>query len=181
MPGASGSAKVQAPPPGLAGVRGRVLADGELRGFAARGPRLAGFSAASWVVVDRVSSSQRASASAALRRLGFVTGVREDLAGPDGVAGLSTVEQFHSPAAARRELAQVSRDLVGPGVVRFAVVGVPDAHGFAAAGAGINVAFAAGSYCYLIGAQAAPPGAAGGATRATMIAAVQSLYHRVHG
>src|ERR1700690_3183014 len=70
--GTSVSAKVQAAPPGLAGVRGRVLVDGELRGFAPRGPRLAGFSAVSWVVVDRFSSSQRASASAELRRLGFV-------------------------------------------------------------------------------------------------------------
>lgn len=125
--------------------------------------------------------AQRAAASARLRRLGFVAGVREDLGGPHGLAGLSTVEQFRSSAGARGELASVARGLVGPGVARFSVPGVPGATGFAASGSAFNTAFADGSYCYLIGAQAFRARTPGGPTRAALILASQRLYRRVHG
>jgi hypothetical protein len=169
-----------AAPAVFAGVRGRVLSGGELSGFAPVGPRALGINAGSWVVENRFPIAQRAAVSTRLRRLGFVAGVREDLVGPRGLAGLSTVEQFRSSAGARGELASVVRGLVGPGVARFAVPGVPGAAGLAAPGSAFNTAFADGSYCYLIGAQAFRAGAPGGPTRAALIVASQRLYRRVH-
>jgi hypothetical protein len=169
-----------AAPAVFAGVRGRVLSKGELPGFASVGPRALGINAASWVVENRLPVAQRAAASARLGRLGFVAGVREDLIGPHGLAGLSTVEQFHSSAGARGELANVVRGLGGPGVARFAVPGVPGATGFAAPGTAFNTAFADGSYCYLIGAQALRAATPGGPTQAGLIVASQRLYRRVH-
>jgi hypothetical protein len=182
---ASSSAEALATSPAAApavfsGVRGRVLSGGELPGFKPRGPRLLGINAGSWVVENRVPTAQRTTASARLQRLGFVAGVREDLVGPHGLAGLSTVEQFRSSAGAGSELASVVDGLVGPGVARFAVPGVPGANGFAAPAAWFNVAFANGSYCYLIGAQAFRAGTPGGPTRAALIVASQRLYRRVH-
>jgi len=169
-----------AAPAVFAGVRGRVLSGGELPGFKPRGPRLLGINAESWVVENRFPTAQRTTASARLKRLGFVAGVREDLVGPQALAGLSTVEQFRSSAGAGSELASVVDGLVGPGAARFAVPGVPGAQGFAAPGAGFNVAFADGSYCYLIGAQAFRAGTPGGPTRAALVVASQRLYRRVH-
>jgi hypothetical protein len=174
----SGSAQRQAAaPPGLAGVRGRVLRANELKGFVPVGPRGVGINAASWAVVDQVPPAQSAALIGRLERLGFVAGVREDLVGPNNVPGLSTVEQFHSAAAARAELADVMRDAAPtPG---FAVPGIPGARGFGAADTGFNVAFAKRNYFYLVGAAAAPPGTPGGPTRGLVIAAGQRLYQRV--
>jgi hypothetical protein len=67
-----------------------------------------------------------------------------------------------------------------PGARAFAVSGVPGARGYYAAGSGINAAFADGSYCYLVGADEPPPGMTGVTTRASVMAAVQRLYRRVH-
>jgi hypothetical protein len=169
-----------AAPAVFAGVRGRVLSGGELPGFAPVGPRALGINAGSWVVENRFPTAQRAAASARLRRVGFVAGVREDLVGPHGLAGLSTVEEFRSSAGARGELANVVRGLVRSGVARFAVPGVPGAAGFAAPGTAFDIAFADGSYCYLIGAQAFRAGTPGGPTRAALVVASQRLYRRVH-
>jgi hypothetical protein len=185
-PAATSSASALATSPAaapavFAGVRGRVLSGGELTGFSPVGPRALGINVGSWVFENRLPMAKRAAASARLRRLGFVAGVRENLVGPHGLAGLSTVEQFHSSAGAQGELASVVRGLVGPGVARFAVPGVPGATGFAVPGSALNTAFADGSYCYVIGAQAFRAGTPGGPTRAALIVASQRLYRRLHG
>jgi hypothetical protein len=183
VPSSSAEALATSPaaaPAVFSGVRGRVLSGDELPGFRPRGPRFLGINAGSWVVENRVPAAQRTTASAGLQGLGFVAGVREDLVGPHGLAGLSTVEQFRSSAGAGSELASVVDGLGGAGVARFTVPGVPGAKGFAAPGAGVNVAFADGSYCYLIGAQAFRAGTPGGPTRAALIVASQRLYRRVH-
>jgi hypothetical protein len=152
-----------------------------LKGFSPAGQRLAGFNAGSWVVADQVPPGQRANLTARLQRLGFVAGVREDLRGPDGLAGLSTVEQFRTLSGARGELAAVVPALAGAGAKRFTVAGVPDAMGYDTAGTGANVVFAKGPYFYLVGAQELPSGTPGGPTPATLAAAARSLYRRVHG
>lgn len=172
----SSTAAAALSPVALSGVRGRVLQAGELRGFTSAGRRLLGMNAASWVVAEKVAPAEAASVTARLRRLGFVAGVREDLIGSDSLAGLSTVEEFRSGAGAGSELASLVHGLAEPGVARFLVPGVPHARGFWAAGDGVNVTFADGAYCYLVGAQVTP---GAGPTRAAVIAAVQRLYHRV--
>lgn len=166
-------------PPGLAGVRGRVLVANEMKGFVPHGRRALGINAASWAVVDQVPPGQRAALTGMLERLGFVAGLREDLIGPNHLVGLSTVEQFRSVAAARAELrAELALAVAGPAPA-FAVSGIPGARGFGAAGSGFNVAFADGRYFYLVGAESPPPGVPGGPTRASVIAAAQHLYGRV--
>jgi hypothetical protein len=117
---------------------------------------------------------------ATLQRLGFVAGVREDLVGPDRLAGLSTVEQYRTPSGARGELAAVAPTLVGPGAKPFAVAGVPGARGYDTAGSGANIVFTDGPYFYLVGTEEAPSGTPGAANQATLAAAAQSLYRRVH-
>ncbi|MBV8429589.1 MAG: hypothetical protein JO244_00375 [Solirubrobacterales bacterium] len=124
-------------------------------------------------------SDQMATETARYKRLGFVTAASQQLNGAGG-GGVSLVEQFSSPAGARAELAH---DLAtfdgGPaGRVNFSLPGVPHSGGFGGQGAdqGVNVAFAAGDYYYLVGEQANTA-----ANRAGVIAAAQKLYHRVHG
>ena len=129
---------------------------------------------------NQFPATQRAAVSARLSRLGFVAGVRENLVGPQGLAGVSTVEEFHSSTGARGELASVVRGLAGPGVTRFAVPGVPGATGFAARGIAFNTTFADGAYCYLIGAETFRAGTPGGPTQAALVVASQRLYRRVH-
>jgi hypothetical protein len=154
-----------------------VLRANELKGFVPAGRRGIGINAASWMVVNQVPPAQRAALIDRLERLGFVAGLREDLIGPNSLPGLSTVEQFQSAAAARAELADVTKDIGrAPG---FAVPGIPAARGFGAPGEGFNVAFAKDRYFYLVGAEAGPAGTPRGPTRATVIAAAQRLYHRV--
>lgn len=160
-------------PAGLAGVRGRVLARNEMKGYVP-GRRALGTGAQAWVVVDQFPSGQRAARR--LQRLRFIAGLREDLTGPgpNNLPGLSTVEQFGSAAAARSEIANA----IGS-APRFPVSGIPGARGFGAAGSGYNVVFATGAYFYLVGAAAGPPGATGAPTPATVIAGAQHLYNRV--
>jgi|SRR5450755_1677878 len=167
-------------PSGLAGIRGRTLIANELKGFSPSGQRQAGFTPASWVVVDQVPSTQRASVLATLQRLGFVAGVREDLVGPDGLAGLSTVEQYRTASGAHAELTAVATTLTGPGTKRLSVAGVPGARGYDNAGTAANIVFAEGAYFYLVGTQEAPSGTPGAPNQATLAAAAQSLYRRVH-
>jgi hypothetical protein len=90
------------------------------------------------------------------------------------------VEKFRTPGAARQDLAGVLQSLQHPGDKVFLVPGVPGARGYYAVGSGINAAFADGPYCYLVGAEEAAPGTAGVTTRASIVAAVQRLYRRVH-
>lgn len=163
-------------PAALAGVRGRVLSANELKGFSPQGRRQLGINAMSWVVVNQYPRAQRASTAARLQHLGFVAGVRENLVGPGGLAGLSTVEQFRTPAGARANFAVESHGL---GPTPFAVPGVPGARGFGDTGVGANVIFADGSYVYVIGAQEPPSAARDVSIQSSLAAAALSLYRRV--
>jgi hypothetical protein len=170
-------------PPALRGVQGRVLAAGELSGFTPQGRRLIGINAASWVVEEELPTNQRAKEAARLRGLGFVAALRERLTPTNGspAEGLSIVEQFRSPRAARTELAFHVTHGSGPGVTAFAVPAIPGGRGFAVSrseSSGLNVAFTKGPYYYLVGAgwrtgTPSPP------TRPIVIAAAQRLYGRV--
>jgi hypothetical protein len=157
-------------------VGARLLKPRELRGFTPLGQRQVGLTAASWVALDQSPAAE----TAYLKGLGFVLGGRQDLVGPDRLAGLSMVEKFRSPGGARQEFAMVLHGLQHPGARAFAVSDVPGARGYYAAGSGINAVFSDGSYCYLVGAEEPPPGTASVTTRASVIAAVQRLYRRVH-
>ena len=113
-----------------------------------------------------------------LRRNGFRRGARENLLN-GGTAGLSVVEQFRSPRAARAALAFYVRLLKSQSLGTldiFPVHGIPGAQGLAyARNGGVNIAFTDGSYYYLVGE------AAGGATTiATLTAAARHLDHRLH-
>jgi hypothetical protein len=168
----------------LAGVRGRVLKAGEMRGYIPQGQRLLGINARSWVIVDQSPQSQQTKEAAFLSHLGFIAGVREDLLATSGDgSGLSTVEEFRSAVGARTELAAVVKSFLAsvPGSAVFTVPGVPGARGFALSHpglVGVNVGFVTGRYCYLVGAGGSPrtPGAP---KRAAVIAGARHLYHRV--
>jgi hypothetical protein len=163
------------PPPGFAG---RLLTDNELRGFLIT-------DAVAYTTAGRLVSSEggsAAEASAELRMLtanGFEAAAREDL-DKGGEAGLSLVERFASPAAARRALffyvAQFRDAGRATHFTPFAVGGLPGA-GFVLGnpgGTGVNIAFRAGDYYYLIGRVGSGPGPEAG-----LLAAARSLYDRV--
>ncbi len=162
-----------------AGVRGRVLAAGELSGMQPQAPAV-GADAPSWVVAEAVAPSHRASEVARLQRLGFLAAVREPLVAENGgqAAGVSIVEQFRSAAAAGAELAVESRQNAASGgrLTPFLVPGIPGARGFELSGqggSGANVAFTKGPYLYVVGE------AAEASSRASVLAAAQHLYNRV--
>ncbi|MGH2871295.1 MAG: hypothetical protein ACRDL5_02420 [Solirubrobacteraceae bacterium] len=179
------------PPAALAGVRGRVLRAGEMKGFSPQGRRLLGINPQSWVaeaVGASLSDAQQAAEIALLQREGFVAAVSENLsatlsAGGGDVPGLSIVEQFRSPGGARAELsANIRQDKAGPSpgarFEPFPVSRIPAARGFGYSGtSAANVAFTKGSYYYLVGAGGSPSGS--GSARALVIAAARHLYHRV--
>jgi hypothetical protein len=172
-------------------LRSRLIAPGEFHGFQVE-PGLAQYSTASlWVQSDpKLSAAQRAAQRARLRREGF-KGLDQEFLDRNGVkgAGVSWTMQLKSHAAARAELAASiegyrKEDVaMGAKFSRFAVAGVPGAHGFELSGAGEvgdNIFFADGPFLYLVGTGWAmndpnPP------TRAGLIAAVRKLYGRVHG
>ena len=113
-----------------------------------------------------------------LSRNGFREGVRENLMN-GGTAGLSVVERFRSPQAARAALAfyvQLVKSQSSGTVDFFPVHGIPGAQGIGYAhGAAVNIVFSNGAYYYLVGE------AAGGATRTvTLNTAARHLYHRLH-
>jgi hypothetical protein len=172
----SASAKVVGGGPAALGdVRRRLLKSGELRGFTALGQRQVRVTAASWVALDQASAPE----TAYLKGLGFVLGGRQNLVGPDRLAGLSMVEKFRSPGGARQEQAKLLAGLDNQGANAFAISIVPGGRGYYEAGSGINAVFADGSYCYLVGAEE-PAGTTGVTSRASVVAAVQRLYRRVH-
>jgi hypothetical protein len=131
-----------------------------------------------WLTADQLPAAQAAAERAMLSRNGFREGVRENLIN-GGTAGLSVVERFRSPQAARAALAFCLQLLKShsPGSVDFFPVhGIPGAQGIAYAhGAGVNIVFSNGSYYYLVGE------ATGGATRTVALnTAARHLYHRLH-
>ncbi len=79
------------------------------------------------------------------------------------------------------EAAAFSAPKEASSVKPFPVTGIPGAIGFGGSGqgsSGINVAFDEGDYYYLVGQSVS---ALGPGPEHALIAAAQSLYHRVHG
>jgi hypothetical protein len=135
---------------------------GELRGFNVAAPTTA-TNPQAWVAVDQFPAGQRSATVSRLRRLGFTGGTREDLtwaasnaAGSvtQPAAGLSVVEQFRTPAAARSELT-AELPTLGPGTA-ITVRGVSGARGYSSTGGGknfVDVLFASGPDLFLVGAE----------------------------
>ncbi len=177
---------VSAPPAALRGVAGHILLANELPGFKPQDRRVIGVNAESWVAENEYPASERARVVARLQRLGFVAALRERLLPTNGTPaeGLSIVEQFRSSSAARTEVAaEVQADRAVGHVTTFAVAGMPGAVGFGGVKtqfSGENIAFAKGSYYYLVGA-GWPTGAKSPPTRADLITAARRLYDRVAG
>ena len=162
----------------------RVLRTGELGGMVPTSSPTVTVGAMAWAAGEGLQPDGIENEAARLRSLGFSEGVAENLKtrGNSDRFGLSLVERFSSPAAARAELAHAARP--GGGWTYFAVPGIPGARGFEARGArygGRNVAFTAGGFYYLVGAGWSRPSAADQIARGGVIAAAQLLYGRVHG
>ena len=171
-------------PPALRGVFGRVLTADELAGFAPQGSRTLGTNPQSWVAGIGLPPSEQAKEAARLQRLGFVAGVSEHLVpgNGSGAEALSIVEQFSSRHGATRELAAQLKASEAAGAKAFTVPGIPAAGGFGGShgqSSGVNVAFAAGSYYYLVGA-GWPNGSPHPPTRADVVAAAEHLYRRLN-
>lgn len=166
------------PPRGFAG---RLLADNELPGFLIA--RVVVYrSANAFVGSEQLSPSATAAETQMLVRHGFRVAATEEL-DHQGVAGLSLVAGFASPAAARAVLsfyvAKFRRLGGGSGAFAFfPVAGIPRAVGFRlgdATSAGSNVAFTDGNYYYLLGQEGSGTGPEG-----NLAAAARRLYHHVH-
>jgi len=171
-------------PPALRAVFGRVLTAGELAGLTPQGRRVLGINAASWAHDQELPPTQTATEARRLEHLGFVGAVRERLASATGgpAEGLSIVEQFRSPRAADTELVAQVKMGKAHGATAFAVPSIPGARGFGGSSGqttGYNVAFADGSYYYLVGA-GFPSGTPNAPTQAEVVAAAQHLYRRLH-
>jgi hypothetical protein len=123
---------------------------------------------------------------AALRKNGFVAGVREQLHSRTlNADALSVAAQFKTAKGARAEVpAELSYFRTRIGAYKpFNVPGIPGAHGYASTGGGAtgyNVLFSDGPFQYLVGtgfsssAKKAP-------SKAELIAVAAKLYHRVRG
>ncbi len=167
-----------------AGILGRVLTNNELKGFTGS-PTRPDTGIQSWVKDVGYPPAQLSVLDRKLKRLGFIRGVDENLS-MAGTEGVSWVEQFPSPGAARSELAaELAYDKTqGPSAASyatFAVPGIPEAHGFSflsGGQGGINIAFVKGPYYYLVGQELAPSESPH-AGIANLVAASQHLYHRV--
>lgn len=123
-----------------------------------------------------------------LERLGFITGVNEQLHGiyPLKAQAVSIVEHFRTARGAQAELAYRYRTLTSGHAQtpeRFSVAGIPGAVGWgehAGATTDTNIMFTSGSYYYLVG--AGVDGAGHGApARTNLIAAAQTLYLMTNG
>jgi hypothetical protein len=166
------------PPPAFAA---RLLADNELTGFVISHVSVYR-SADAFVGSEGLGPSAAATETRMLARNGFRVAVTEDL-DHQGVAGLSLMQSFTSPAAARAALSFYVAKFRGlgrgsGGFAFFPVAGVPRAIGFRlgpAGGAGSNVAFTDGSYYYLLGEEGSGRGPEGG-----LATAARRLYRHVH-
>jgi hypothetical protein len=177
-PAATASTATTAGTP-TSGIANRVLASNELPGF--KGSRPTVYNTASgWLAAQTGATQVAASQTKPLTRLGFVAAATENLTGPSGRDGLSLVEQFKTPAGARSELANELKmfKATAPGYQPFPVAGIPGAHGYAAEGPGLNLAFASGDYYYLVGEFVS---AVSASSEATLIAAANRLYRTVRG
>jgi hypothetical protein len=160
-------------------ITSHVLTNNELNGFKAAQPSV-DHTVSAWLADNLDPAVPLASETKRLTRLGFVAGATEHLTGPDRRDGLSVVEQFKTPAGARLELANELKTLKAtvPGYDPFAVPGIPGAFGYAAEGPGLNIGFAFGNYYYLVGEFVSTVSAS---SKATLTAAANRLYRRVHG
>jgi hypothetical protein len=161
---------------------------GELNGFNVAEP-ITATNPQAWAAVDQFAPGQRSAIVGRLRRLGFTGGAREGLtwAAPNAAgsttplaAGLSVVEQFRTPAAARSELT-VELPTLGPGNA-IKVSGVPGAGGYSSTGSGqefADVLFASGPDLYLVGAEW-QASIKRKMSLQELVAAVQHEYQRTH-
>ncbi len=159
---------------------GRLLQDNQLTGFLISDVSVYR-TAAAFVSSEQLSPAAAAAETRMLARVGFRVAAKEDL-DHQGRAGLSLVERFGNPAAARTALrfyVAKFRRVGGAGEFAFfPVAGVPGAVGFrlgGAGGAGSNLAFADGDYYYLLGEEGSGPG-----PQNSLGAAARRLYHHVH-
>ena len=168
------------------GIRGQLLMGNELAGFTSAGVAVY-TTAREWVSNpnDQQPADQAAAEKAMLTREGFKTGAVENLTGPAPDQGLSMVEQFRSPTAARAALAFYISHQKEPKVqstdgtyAAFKISGIPGAVGFTLGGAtgGANIAFTKGDSYYLIGREGGTPPAI-----ARLDAAARHQYLRVAG
>jgi hypothetical protein len=169
----------------------RLIQPGEFVGFSPE-PTINRFATVTaWVAASPHPTATQASAqSARLRREGFKGVVSEYLNSASRKRdGLSWVMQLGSPASARAELAASLRDNEAQSVADggsfqpYSVKTIPGALGYQVrinGQIGENAFFADGPFLYLIGegwtfGDRNPP------TRARLIAAMTTLYKRVHG
>jgi hypothetical protein len=127
------STPTPSPPP--SGIRGRLLTNNELPSF--QSVRVTVFSSlSSWLAGEqRVTPREAAAEKAMLTHNGFRAGAREELTNA-GIPGVSIVEQFQSPQAARVALAfydALNNNDAGPAFKAFSVHGIPGARAFARA------------------------------------------------
>jgi hypothetical protein len=160
-------------------ITSHVLTNNELNGFSGTQPSV-DHTVSAWLAHTLNPAVPLGSETKRLTRLGFIAGIAEHLTGPDRREGLSLVEQFKTPAGARLELANEFKTLKAtvPGYKPFAVPGIPRAFGYAAEGPGLNIGFASGDYYYLVGEFVSTVNAS---SKATITAAANRLYRRVHG
>jgi hypothetical protein len=129
-----------------------------------------------------IPSNQIKKEAARLARAGFVAGAIEHLVSPAGAEGLSMSERFRSSKSARAEVAFAATPPSGVKQTNFTVPGIPRARGFDnsnAQSSGHNIAFAVGSYYYLVGV-GWPRGLPNPPPGAQLVTAAQRLYKRVH-
>ncbi len=140
------------------GLRNRVLVAGDFPGFAPQESSVSNSAAEAASGMTERPGPERERDVARLKKLGFIASVRERLSPTSGATdeAISIAQQFPSAAAALSELAAETQPITGhERYTPFAVAGIPGARGFGASSngfSGINLAFADGSYFYLIGA-----------------------------
>jgi hypothetical protein len=136
------------------------------------------------VVTDAGRWARGQLSSAALRRNGFVAGVREELLSQErGADAVSVVAQFSDTSGARHEVQDefASARRSAHGFAAFSVPGVPGARGFTLRDRGretYSVLFSDGRFQYLVRAGFGS-GASDAASRARLIAVATGLHGRV--
>jgi len=150
--------------PAASSLTSFVLHAGEETGFKPEAPPTVYITVAAFVRGEHDSAQEARRESARLKAEGFRGAAIEDMtliSAPESGAGLSTVFELRSPAAAAKELAQdVRTGIAAQGkkaqIHRFTVPGVPGSAGFTAklahhAGGAANVYFVEGDCVLLVG------------------------------
>ena len=176
--------------PGPLPLRERLIEQGEFAGYRPEPGTKTFKTAAAWVDAGpHVPAAQRSADIARLHREGFVALLTKFLdRGSAPQSGLSWVMQLGSAASARAELkVDFAEYTTGAGASgsfsTFSVPAVPGARGYRVSGGGVhgeNILFADGPFLYLVG-QGWSSADKPQPTRAGLIAAVTTLYRRVHG